>query len=143
MFSRAMRAFTPRSSRTLNCPSNLIGHDHPNKPANGTRSIRQSAGGLAIGLADALDEAWWGAKFLAKMQNPKDGSMRGDVRQGPDRTWMKWTAPDVHTDNQIGTADDPVMAAGTSNVPLTIAAWAAVARRLSKEGIDSDYLERR
>jgi len=48
MFSRAMRAFTPRSSRTLNCPSNLIGHDHPNKPANGTRLIRQSAGGLAI-----------------------------------------------------------------------------------------------
>jgi hypothetical protein len=23
------------SSRTLNCSSNLIGHDHPNKPANG------------------------------------------------------------------------------------------------------------
>jgi hypothetical protein len=28
-------AFTSDSSRTLNCPSNLIGHDHPNKPANG------------------------------------------------------------------------------------------------------------
>jgi len=28
-------AFTPDSSRCLNCPSNLIGHDHPNKPANG------------------------------------------------------------------------------------------------------------
>ena len=28
-------AFTPHSSRSLNCPSNLIGHDHPNKPANG------------------------------------------------------------------------------------------------------------
>jgi hypothetical protein len=23
------------SSRTLNCSSNLIGHDHPNKPVNG------------------------------------------------------------------------------------------------------------
>jgi hypothetical protein len=44
-----MRAFTPRSSRTLNCPSNLIGHDHPNnRPENGTRMIRQSVGGLAI-----------------------------------------------------------------------------------------------
>jgi hypothetical protein len=31
-----MRAFTSRSSRTLNCPSNLIGHDHPNnRPENG------------------------------------------------------------------------------------------------------------
>jgi hypothetical protein len=29
------RAFTPRSSRYLNCPSNLIGHDQSNKPANG------------------------------------------------------------------------------------------------------------
>jgi hypothetical protein len=44
-----MRAFTSRSSRTLNCPSNLIGHDHPNnRPENGTRMIRQSVGGLAI-----------------------------------------------------------------------------------------------
>jgi hypothetical protein len=27
--------FTSRSSRYLNCPSNLIGHAHLNKPANG------------------------------------------------------------------------------------------------------------
>jgi hypothetical protein len=26
----------------------LIGHDHPNKPANGERMISQSVGGLAI-----------------------------------------------------------------------------------------------
>jgi hypothetical protein len=31
----AGHAFTPDSSRYLNCPSNLIGHDDPNKPANG------------------------------------------------------------------------------------------------------------
>jgi hypothetical protein len=93
-------------------------------------------------LPDALDEAWWGAKFLAKMQNPADGSMRGDVLQGPERTWMKWTAPDIHTDNQVGTADDPVIAAAAPNVPLTIAAWAAVARQLSAAGIESDYAER-
>ena len=36
----------------------------------------------------------------------------------------------MHTDNQIGTADDPVIAPATANVPLTIAAWAAVARQL-------------
>jgi hypothetical protein len=34
----AARPFTPDSSRCLNCPSNLIGHDHPNKPANGVRT---------------------------------------------------------------------------------------------------------
>jgi hypothetical protein len=44
------KAFTPDSSRYLNCSSNLIGHDHLNKPANGKRIIRQSAGGLAIRL---------------------------------------------------------------------------------------------
>jgi hypothetical protein len=93
-------------------------------------------------VGSALDEAWWGAKFLAKMQNPADGSMRGDVLQGPERTWMKWTAPDVHTDNQIGTADDPVIAAATPNVPLAIAAWAAVARQLSAASIATDYVER-
>jgi hypothetical protein len=31
----ARPAFMFDSSRTLNCSSNLIGHDHPNKPANG------------------------------------------------------------------------------------------------------------
>lgn len=93
-------------------------------------------------LPDALDEAWWGAKFLAKMQNPADGSMRGDVLQGPERTWMKWMAPEVHTDNQIGTDDDPVIAPGAANVPLTVAAWASLARQLSAAGIDSDYVER-
>jgi hypothetical protein len=31
----AERAFTFDSLQYLNCPSNLVGHDHPNKPANG------------------------------------------------------------------------------------------------------------
>jgi hypothetical protein len=37
LFSELRRAnpFRFDSSRTLNCSSNLIGHDHPNKPANG------------------------------------------------------------------------------------------------------------
>jgi hypothetical protein len=35
-FGATVRGFTSRSSRTLNCPSNLIGHDHPNnRPENG------------------------------------------------------------------------------------------------------------
>jgi hypothetical protein len=32
---RAENPFRFDSSRTLNCSSNLIGHDDPNKPANG------------------------------------------------------------------------------------------------------------
>jgi hypothetical protein len=47
---RLRNPFTPDSSQYLNCPSNLIGHDHFNKPANGERMIRQSVGGLAIRL---------------------------------------------------------------------------------------------
>jgi hypothetical protein len=94
------------------------------------------------GLGDALDEAWWGAKFLAKMQNPADGSMRGDVMQGPARTWMRWEAPDVHTDNKIGTADDPVIAPAAPNVPLTVAAWASLARALDARSLENDYTRR-
>jgi hypothetical protein len=37
---RAGNAFTPDSSRCLNCPSNLIGHDHFNKPVSGERFNR-------------------------------------------------------------------------------------------------------
>ncbi len=94
------------------------------------------------GTADALDEAIWGARFLAKMQNPSDGSMRGDVMQGPARTWMGWKAPEIHTDNKIGTEDDPVIAPGTPNVPLTVAAWARLGRILSERGVAHDYTER-
>jgi hypothetical protein len=32
---RGANPFRFDSSRTLNCSSNLIGHDHPDKPANG------------------------------------------------------------------------------------------------------------
>jgi hypothetical protein len=38
----AKRAFISRSSRTLNCPSNLIGHDHRNnRPGNGVGEDRR------------------------------------------------------------------------------------------------------
>jgi hypothetical protein len=32
---RAANAFTPHSSQYLNCRSNFMGHDDPDKPANG------------------------------------------------------------------------------------------------------------
>jgi hypothetical protein len=50
--STRRRAFTTDSSRCLNCPSNLIGHDHPDKPANGVCKGRLSAArplGRALG----------------------------------------------------------------------------------------------
>ncbi len=93
------------------------------------------------GPSDALDEAWWGAKFLAKMQTA-DGALRGDVLQGPGRTWMRWEAPDLHTDNKIGTDDDPVIATAPGNVPLTVAAWASLARALDARGAEHDYVQR-
>jgi hypothetical protein len=37
---RAARAFTSRSLRTLNCPSNLIDHIRLNKPANGVGGLQ-------------------------------------------------------------------------------------------------------
>jgi hypothetical protein len=89
-----------------------------------------------------LTEAIWGADFLRKMQVPTDGSMRGDVLQGPGRTWMAWKAPDEHTDNKIGTADDPVIAPTPGNVPLTIAAWCKVAQSVSDPAAKKDYVER-
>jgi hypothetical protein len=48
--SRAsVRAFTLHSSQSLNCPSNLIGHDRPHKPANGEGRFSQWTG-AALGV---------------------------------------------------------------------------------------------
>ncbi len=74
------------------------------------------------GRPDILDEALWGAKFVAKMQNA-DGGLYKDIRQGPARTWMKWSPPDVHTDNVIGTADDPLIDPGEGYSPFAPAVW--------------------
>jgi hypothetical protein len=60
------------------------------------------------GIPDALDEAIWGAEFVAKMKLPETGGLRNTVSQGPGRAWTKWSTPETHTDNVVGTADDPV-----------------------------------
>jgi hypothetical protein len=91
------------------------------------------------GQPAALAEARWGADFLSRMQVPTDGSMRGDVLQGPGRSWMAWKAPDDHTDNQVGTPDDPVIAASPGNTPLAIAAWAILARAPGAAKQPNDY----
>jgi hypothetical protein len=94
------------------------------------------------GRPDILDEAMWGAQFVAKMQNPKTGGLYNHIQQGPGRTWMKWSPPDVHTDNIVGTADDPVIQPGEGQSPLVIAAWARIGRLLTAQGTQNDYADR-
>jgi len=94
------------------------------------------------GTADALDEANWGATFVAKMQMPETGGLRNHVSQGPGRNWTKWSAPEVHTDNAIGTDDDPVVQPGEGNSPLVIGGWARLSVLLKQRGVASDYLDR-
>ena len=72
------------------------------------------------GLVDALDEANWGAGFVAKMQIPETGGLRNHVNQGPGRNWTKWSAPEFHTDDIPGTDDDPVIQPGEGQSPLII-----------------------
>lgn len=96
----------------------------------------------ANGWGDALDEAEWGARFVAKMQIPETGGLRGDIRQGPGRNWTKWSAPEDHTDNTVGTADVPVIQPGAGNAPLMIGGWARLAGLLQPRGVTNDYLAR-
>jgi hypothetical protein len=95
-----------------------------------------------VGRVDAIDEALWGARFLAKMQNPQTGGLYKDIRQGPGRTWMKWSPPEVHTDNLPGTPDDPVIDPGEGNSPLAPAVWMRLGRMLEQQGAANDLQER-
>ena len=94
------------------------------------------------GLPDVIDEAMWGARFVARMQNPETGGLYGTISQGPGRAWTKWSPPEVHTDNIVGTADDPVIAPGEGQSPLAIGAWARLSAMLADRAIPNDYLER-
>ncbi len=94
------------------------------------------------GWCDALDEANWGAKFVAKMQIPETGGLRNHVNQGPGRNWTKWSAPEDHTDNKVGTADDPVIQPGEGNSPFLIGGWARLSVLLKQRGVTNDYLDR-
>jgi len=95
------------------------------------------------GVPDAVDEAEWGCKYVAKMQIPESGGVYPGVGQGPGRTWMKWSPPDVHTDNIVGTADDPVIDPDKKegNSPLVIGVWARMSAMLDKRGIKNDYMD--
>jgi hypothetical protein len=93
-------------------------------------------------LPDILDEAAWGAAFVAKMQIPENGGLRNNLQQGPGRTWMKWVAPEAGTDNIVGTADDPVINPGEGSSPLAIGGWARLSEILTAQGQPNDYLAR-
>ncbi len=91
---------------------------------------------------DAMEEAQWGAAYLSKLQTDAGGFYK-DIQQGPDReTWMKWAAPDVHTDNVRGTADDPIVLEGEGNSPLAIGGWAKMSVLLNERQTENDYLDR-
>lgn len=93
------------------------------------------------GWCDALDEAQWGAQFVAKMQIPETGGLRNHIHQGPGRNWTKWSAPEDHTDNVVGTADDPVIQPGEGSSPLMIGGWARLSVLLNQRGVTNDYFD--
>jgi endoglucanase len=95
-------------------------------------------------MPDVLDEAWWGAQYLAKIQEPATGGLLNHIEQGPDRkTWMNWCPPERTTDNVVGTADDPIVTEGEGNSPLAIGGWALLGGTLTEmQGVSNDYLER-
>ncbi|GMV99848.1 MAG: hypothetical protein AMXMBFR84_09870 [Candidatus Hydrogenedentota bacterium] len=95
------------------------------------------------GICDVVDEAWWGAKYLAKVQIADTGGILNHIEQGPDRaTWMNWCPPENTTDNTPGTPDDPIVVEGPGNSPLAIGAWARLHGVLKAKGVESDYLDR-
>ena len=93
------------------------------------------------GTPDVLDEAWWGAKYLAKLQIPETGGLLNHIQQGPDRkTWMNWCPPDQTTDNVVGTADDPIVQEGEGHSPLAIGGWARLSNLLRARVVENNFL---
>lgn len=112
-----------------------------------TKAFRSAPNTLASqdrdgdGIPDILDEARWGAAFMAKLQ-VDSGGLLNTIHQGPGRAWMKWVAPEQMTDNQAGTEDDPEVQPGEGKSPLAIGGWARLATLLAERGIETDYLTR-
>jgi hypothetical protein len=93
------------------------------------------------GLPDILDEALWGARYLAKLVSPGAGTFLKDIQQGPDRQgWMRWVPPEEQTDNVPGTADDPIVLEGEGHSPLAIGGWARLGTLLRARRIDNDFV---
>lgn len=93
------------------------------------------------GVADVVEEAGWGARYVAKIQIPETGGVLGDIWQGPDkRAFFRWVPPEKQTDGIPGTPDDPVVAKPEGNTPLAIAGWAVVASQVSSAELKERYL---
>ena len=84
-------------------------------------------------VSDVLDEALWGAAYLAKVQDPMTGKLWGQHFSG----YGYWGIPEKETDNRIGGDDDRV-AKGESKNPFFVASFARLARILGNE----EYLGR-
>jgi hypothetical protein len=54
---------------------------------------------------------------------------------------LKWSRPEEHTDNVVGTLDDPVILEGEGHSPLAIGAWMSLARMLDERRIPNTYRE--
>ena len=82
---------------------------------------------------DLSKAGFWGYQ----RENGRSG-VRNHVHQGPGRSWTKWSAPEVHTDNKIGTPDDPVIQPGEGNSPLVIGGWARLSVLLAERGVQAE-----
>jgi hypothetical protein len=50
--------------------------------------------------------------------------------------------PEEHTDNKVGTADDPMIQPDEGSSPLMIGGWARLSVLLKQRGVTNDYLDR-
>ena len=71
---------------------------------------------------DVLDEALWGAKYLAKMQDPKSGKLWSKHFTG----YGYWGLPEKETDNRIG--DDDRVAEGEAKNMYFVSVFARLGR---------------
>jgi len=79
----------------------------------------------ANGLADIVDEALHGTRWLAKMVQP-DGRVLGRTAK---RRWgSTWVRPEADTDNVVGNYDDRWIQVGEEGVPQTSMVCAALIR---------------
>ena len=92
------------------------------------------------GMSDFFDEILWGGDFSRRMMAP-DGSVRGAITSG----YGFWGAPELETDNIMGSGDERPMRGAESggNSTTHTAAMAKIARYLGEEdGLFTEAAER-
>jgi hypothetical protein len=91
----------------------------------------------ANGLADILDEALWGARFVLKMLDEENLELLEAVYSG----YRYWGRPERETDNQPGTADDRPVRAGRGDATWCAAGFALLGKHVA--ACDDEELSRR